>query len=305
MGGWSQWFWSGDRLRTIWRVLLFIALFVAILWVEGFLFPFITGLELPEDRLSFGLVAQTGLMLLAALLAAWVMLRWIDRLPTRGLGFPVHARAGKELAAGLAIGALALATVVALAALVGAYRYSPDAGSLAGWLGTAGVALAALAVPAAAEEALLRGYPFRALVEGPGAVVAVVLTSLVFAALHGSNPNAGLFGLVNIFLAGVLLAVAVLRTGTLWLATGVHLGWNWIMAGPLDLPVSGLQGLDAPLYDAAITGPNWLTGGSFGPEGGLVGTLGALLALVLVTRITASGAPLAAENGRDTDVEDR
>lgn len=283
---------SGGRLRTVWRLVAYVALFFAFLWSAGLLLPFVAGLEIPEDRISLGLVVQTGLVLLAALLAAWVMLRWIDRRPLRGLGFPISRGALRELAIGVAVGAGALAVVVGLGVLLGWYRYAPEAGSLGGWAGTAGLALVALAVPAAAEEALIRGYPLRALVEGPGATLAVILTSLVFAALHGNNPGIAPIALLNLFLAGVLLGVAVVRTGTLWLATGVHLGWNWVMSGPLDLPVSGLAGLDMPLYDVAVAGPAWVTGGSFGPEGGLVGTLAACLAVAVVIRVTARGAVL-------------
>lgn len=305
--GWTRWFVRDGQLRAGWRVLLFAALFFVLLFVEGLLLPFIARLELPPDRLSVGLAAQSGLMLLAALLAAWILLRWVDGRPLRGLGFPLNAAGLRELGVGLGIGVAALVVVVASFTAFGWYRYTPEAGSLAGWATTAGVALAALAIPAAAEEALLRGYPFRALVEGPGAVVAVLFTSGVFALLHWPNPGAERFALVNIFLAGVLLAVAVLRTGTLWLATGVHLGWNWIMSGPLDLPVSGLQGLDVPLYDVTVAGPAWLTGGAFGPEGGLAGTLAATLGLLLVIRATRPGGSLAraGNDRRYHDVEDR
>ena len=272
-----------------------MALFVAVLWLEAALLPFIAAMEIPSDRISAGLVAQTGLILAAALASAWVMLRWVDRRPLHGLGFPLAGAGLRDLGVGLLAGCVALAAVVALFALFGWYRFSPDPGSITGWATTSGLALAALAVPAASEEALLRGYVFRALEEGPGAWAAVLLTSLVFAVLHGVNPGAGPFALVNIFLAGVVLAVAVVRTGALWLATGVHLGWNWVMSGLLDLPVSGLQGLDVPLYDAAVTGPRWLTGGGFGPEGGLAGTLAAGLALVLVLWLTRPGGVAGAE----------
>jgi hypothetical protein len=274
-------------------VLLYITLFVAILWLEALLFPFVAAMEMPDDRLSAGLVAQTTLILVAALCAAYVLLRWVDRLPREGLGFPLERRAVGELGIGLGIGVVALAAVVAVLAALGGYRYTAEAGTVTGWVVTSGTALLALAIPAASEEALLRGYIFRALEEGPGTWVAVVLTSAVFAVLHGANPEVGPLAMVNLFLAGVLLAVAVVRTGTLWLATGVHLGWNWIMSGPLDLPVSGLQGLDVPLYDAVVTGPAWLTGGGFGPEGGLAGTLAAGLGIVLVMRLTRPGAILA------------
>ncbi len=291
--GWTRWLVTGDRLRTPWRLLLYVVLFVAILWLESLLFPFVAGMEMPDDRLSAGLVAQTGLILVAALGAAYVLLRWVDRVPLKGLGFPLEPWAARELGVGLGIGVVALAGVVAVFAVFGGYRYTAEAGTLSGWGVTSGTALVALAIPAASEEALLRGYIFRVLEEGPGTWVAVLLTSAVFAALHGANPEVGPFALMNLFLAGVLLALAVARTGTLWLATGVHVGWNWIMSGPLDLPVSGLQGLDVPLYDAVVAGPAWLTGGGFGPEGGLAGTLGAGLGIVLVMRLTRPGAILA------------
>src|SRR5690606_12477457 len=94
--------------------------------------------------------------------------------------------------------------------------------------------------------------------------------------------NANAFAVANIFLAGVLLSVAYLRTRSLWFATAVHLGWNWTMASLLDLPVSGLEMLNTPLYEPAVSGPDWITGGAFGPEGGLIGLVGFGLALAAV-----------------------
>jgi hypothetical protein len=56
------------------------------------------------------------------------------------------------------------------------------------------------------------------------------------------------------------------------------------MATLFDLPVSGLQVFDTPLYAPAVGGPGWWSGALFGPEGGLVGTIGFGLALLLVLR---------------------
>ncbi len=241
------------------------------------------------DRLAQVLLVQSVIMLVSALLAAWIMLRWIDRQPLRGLGFPVERRVPRDLAAGVAIGALALGGVVLVLAVFGAFGFTSAPGSLPEWLAVAGTALIFLALPAAAEEALFRGYPFRVLVEGAGPLAATLIMSVLFAGLHATNPNVDVAGLANIFAAGIMLSLAVLWTGSLWFATAVHLGWNWAMAGLLDLPVSGLDLFDAPLYDGRATGPRWLTGGEFGPEGGLAGTLAVLVAVALVWLYTRPG----------------
>jgi hypothetical protein len=139
-------------------------------------------------------------------------------------------------------------------------------------------------VAALAEEAMFRGYPFQVLARTAGPIAATVVSSVLFALAHGANPSIGIFALVNIFLAGILLAIAYLKTLSLWFATALHMGWNWAMATLFDLPVSGLQVFDTPLYQPAVGGPGWWSGTMFGPEGGLVGTLGFGFALFAVLR---------------------
>lgn len=291
------WFVRDGRLRTLWRVLLFSVLFIAFLLlgglVAGMLAPGLAVPALPsDDGLPAAFIVQFALALAAALAATWVMHVLVERRPADALGFPLTRRAPLAVAAGIGVGALTMATVVGSLSLVGVFRYTAEGGTFGGWLAVAGSSLAAFAVPAAAEEAVFRGYLLRTLTEGAGALFAVLATSAAFAVLHGANPDVGALAVVNIFLAGVLLSVAVLRTGSLWLATAVHLGWNWAMVGPLDLPVSGIDPYDAPLYDALPSTPAWLSGGAFGPEGGLAGTAAALVALALVVWITRPGALL-------------
>ena len=74
-------------------------------------------------------------------------------------------------------------------------------------------------------------------------------------------------------IAGIMLAVAYLKTRSLWFATAVHLGWNWTMQSLLGFPVSGLNEFDTPLYDVRELGPDAVTGGAFGPEAGVAATL--------------------------------
>ncbi|HLM69231.1 MAG TPA: CPBP family intramembrane glutamic endopeptidase, partial [Longimicrobium sp.] len=149
--------------------------------------------------------------------------------------------------------------------------------------------LAFFAVAAAAEEAAFRGYAFQALVQGIGAWPAMLATSALFAWGHAGNPGVTAVALANIFLAGVMLALAYLKTRSLWFATAVHLGWNWTMQSLLGFPVSGLNEFDTPLYDVRELGPDVLTGGAFGPEAGLAATLAIAAGAVWIWRTRRLG----------------
>lgn len=271
--------WSEDgRLRSGWRILLFAGLLALLAMLGGTALALVRGI--PEPLRA---PLESGVMLAAAVAAGAVMLRRADGRRAGALGYHLRPAAVREAGEGLALGVVMLAVVVVALAAAGMLAFPPDEGAgLGRWAAWQLGALAWFALPAAAEEALFRGYAFQALVEGVGAVGATLGLSALFALAHAANPNVGAFALLNIFLAGVLLSLVYLRTRSLWTATGVHLGWNWAMAGAFDLPVSGLEIMDAPLYDAVERGPDWLTGGAFGPEGGLAGTAAFLLGTGLV-----------------------
>jgi uncharacterized protein len=299
------WLVRDGRLRAFWRVLLFVLLVLVLLQLQILvLAPF---LDLPgADRMAQALLFQSVVLLTAALLAGWTMLRWIDRRPLRDLGFAWDRRVPRDLVVGVPIGAAGLTAIVLVLAVLGAYRFTSAPGSLLEWGGVMAAALLFFALPAAAEEALFRGYPFRTLADGIGPVGATLITSALFALVHGANPHVAGWGYANIFAAGVMLSLAVLWTGSLWFATAVHLGWNWATAAVLDLPVSGLDLFDAPLYDGHAAGPPWLTGGSFGPEGGLAGSLAVLVVVALLWWYARPGSRgTAVERKREAHVGDR
>lgn len=255
------------RLRSIGLLVLFIALYFAALAAVMAIVP------------ARGMVVDTLIVLLVAVAVGSMLLVFGERRPWHQLGLALQRRTPRDVLVGLLVPCAALLLVVGFLALTRGVVYGRDSGSLGGWLAGTAQLLLVLAIPAAAEEALFRGYPFQKLVEAVGPVIATVLASAGFAIAHRHNPGVNAFALINIFVAGVMLSLAFLKTRSLWFATAVHLGWNWQMAGPLDLPVSGLELFDAPLYEPVRLGTPWITGGSFGPEGGIAG----LLALLLVT----------------------
>lgn len=246
------------------RIAVYFALLIAFLAVGQYAVSF-----LPRHPLGW---ASWIAVAASALTAGWIVLSHMDERPTGALGFPLIPSAVGEVATGTLIGGAMIAAASGLLFLTGTAVFRPDGGAPLEFAVHLGVTLAFFWIAAAAEELLFRGYAFQALVEWIGVWPAVLLTSGVFSWMHGANPGVDILALVNIFLAGIMLAIAYLKTRSLWFATALHVGWNWTMASLVDFPVSGLTWFDTPLYDAVEVGPDWWTGGGFGPEAGLAGT---------------------------------
>jgi membrane protease YdiL (CAAX protease family) len=250
----------------------------------------------PAEPLS-AMAWYTAGTLLTALVVGVVLLRLLDGRSPAALGFALSRQVPRELGIGAVAGIVPQFGAALLLVGAGGLAFGADQGSPWQWVGSVGRALLVLGIAAAAEEVVYRGYGFQALVRGFGRWPTLLLTSALFAIAHARNPAITPFALGNIFLAGVVLGLAYLRTLSLWLVTALHAGWNWSMASLLDLPVSGLILFDTPLYEPTLTAPRWLGGGEFGPEGGLVGTAALLAALLIATHwpgVRPSPAQLAA-----------
>jgi membrane protease YdiL (CAAX protease family) len=219
-------------------------------------------------------------MLLSTALFTWLIGIRVLRLSPQDLRYR-EPHGGPGFGLGMIIGAVAAGTGLAIAALIGGAEWSRDTGTAADYAGTVMTTLLILAPAALAEEVLFRGVPVVALALAFGRGTAIVLVAVAFALVHLANPNVTALAIGNIALAGVFLGLAFYAPGGIWTAWGAHLGWNGMLAA-LDAPVSGVP-FRIPFIDYDPGAPSWLTGGAFGPEGGLASTL-ALTIAVLVAR---------------------
>lgn len=204
------------------------------------------------------------------LIATAISLLWIDGASWTYVGLGRPAARPRLFAQGFLLGGLAIGVPSLLLLMMGELRVVPEIrGS---WLGGAGLTFASLLPAALGEELLLRGYIFAVLREAIGWRWTLITTSIAFGLLHVSNPGADAESVVLVMLAGFFLGSVLLATGSLYAAVMVHFGWNWVMAAVLHTPVSGIA-IIAPDYRVVDAGPDWLTGGTWGPEGGLAAAL--------------------------------
>lgn len=219
-----------------------------------------------------------GLLLALAfggmILLVWLWVRLYEKRGLVTLGFEREG-ALRRYGRGLLIGLLTFAGAVGLMALFG--FLAPEA-SDPGRVGLAALGGVLLVIPGwlvqgAAEEVLTRGWMMPALAARYRPWLGVLLSSVFFTAAHGLNPNLTALALINLFLYGLFAAFYALREGSLWGVCAFHSAWNWAQGNFFGLAVSGNQARGGMLFDLMETGPDWFTGGAFGPEGGLAVTL--------------------------------
>lgn len=283
---------DAGRLRSGWRLAVFILVYLL------FLFLITNAVRVayaattyfaPGVRLGFYVqdFVYRLIILTSSLAAGYACARLLEGLPWRSLGLSLHAGWFRDLLVGTVIGIASLALAAAIATAGGGLRFTFSTVGIFPQVAKTLVLSGGLFIIAAlAEEALFRGYPLQTFTRAALIPFGVVLTSVAFAAIHMRNPNfeTGLaFG--NLFLAGVWLAVAYLRTRSLWFPLGVHWAWNWALGSLFGLPVSGITRIAPhPFLQGTDLGPAWLTGGSYGIEGGLACTITLVISTLFIWR---------------------
>lgn len=256
---------TGRRLHPVLRV---VAYFLAMVAVNRLAFAVVPALVPSTPGWLLALVE--GAVYLGGMLAlTWAFCHYLDRKSLASLGLQRQGWLAK-LASGLGLGAGLMFLVFAVLAAAGWLTAEPASPQLLPWVASA-LSWAALSF---VEELAFRGYIMQGLAGAWGMPVAVVVSSLAFGMVHLVDPNVSLVAVLNISVGGLLFAVAYLVTRSLWLSAGIHIAWNLTEIQILGFPGSGY--VEPALLRTTVSGPQWLTGGAFGPEAGLL-ALGAWL----------------------------
>ncbi len=262
------------RLRNGWWILIFVGLIA----LTRFPYRLVThGLK------DLGVPAQwlEPAPFLFTLLATWACTR-LRKEPLSSVGFLIDRRWMKEIAFGTLLGLGEMLAVVGMIWAVGGVHLELNP---ARSLSALGYGFYMFLFVALFEENVFRGFVFQRLVGGTGVWVAQIAMALLFALGHWGNPGmqgaTEIWATIDIFLAAVMLGLAYLRTRSLALPVGLHLGWNWTQGHILGFGVSGIgqPGWFHPIFHGKA---EWLTGGNFGPESSIFAVVADLAMIALL-----------------------
>jgi membrane protease YdiL (CAAX protease family) len=213
-------------------------------------------------------------------LATWILSR-VEKRSLDEYGIPLGQAFGRRFWEGTVWGFAMLSTILLVLLALGHFQI--DSVALAGrailrWALAWGVTFLAVSL---SEELAFRCYWLFSMARRMRFWPAAWFLSAVFGVAHLGNKGENVLGIVQVVATGLLFCLMIRRTGNLWFAIGFHAAWDWAETFFYGTPDSGLLGAGRFL-NSSVQGPNWLTGGSAGPEGSVLAFLVLALCALLI-----------------------
>jgi uncharacterized protein len=261
-------FFNDRGLRAGWRLLIYILLVVGFSMITSFI---MRQIHPHPAQTSQGLPTPPAMILresigFAILFGCALIMSKIERRSPGLYGLPASEIFGGKFWLGMLFGLLEVSLLVGLIAAFGGYSFGSLALSPAGMVRWGLIHMVLFIFVGFFEEFMFRGYTQFTLADGIGFWPAAVFLSVGFGAVHLGNPGEGVVGAASVVLVGLFFAFTLYRTGNLWYAVGLHAAFDWGETFLYSVPDSGTV-MDGHLSNSLLHGPNWLTGGTVGPEG--------------------------------------
>jgi membrane protease YdiL (CAAX protease family) len=216
-------------------------------------------------------------------LMLWVWLALFEKRPMWTIGL-AWSGAGRKFLRGLLVGLLMFMAAVGISAAFGYIAIEQGGSQPQGWAALGGVLLVLLGwlVQGSAEEALTRGWLLPVIGARYKPIWGIIISSVIFTVFHFLNPNLSPIAILNLCLFGLFAALYALYEGSLWGVFSLHAVWNWVQGNLFGFEVSGMIVPGGTLFNLMEVGPDIVTGGPFGPEGGLAVTVVLVVSSVIV-----------------------
>lgn len=222
-------------------------------------------------------ILNNGGFILASILT-WKLL---DKKKIRDMGIVNITKGKKEFLLGLLMGAVSISIVCIILLLFRQVKLNnplskPDI-SMSLMTG-----LISFVFVGFGEEFFSRAYVMSVLKQTKNKWFIIIISSAIFSALHLFNNAIGALPLFNLFLAGILLGYMFMKSKSIWMPIGFHITWNYFQGYIWGFQVSGssIKGM----YQIEIVNNNFINGGAFGPEGGIVVT-GILVVFIVIVKL--------------------
>ena len=217
------------------------------------------------DKINFLLLLKI-IEFFALMFCLWLFMKFIDRKPLMSLGLKYEGFQ-QDFKFGLILGAGLIAIGFFSLFILGYVRVESFSFPFLDIV----LYFILFVVVAFHEEIMLRGYILRSLMESMNRYLALAISSLIFMTVHLLNPNISFLGVVNLFLAGIVLGIYYVHKSNLWLPIGMHLTWNFFQGPIFGFEVSGIK--SQSLIKQTVNGSDLITGGKFGFEASLLATV--------------------------------
>ena len=236
-------------------------------------------------RVFIGSTISRAGMIAAIILITTPVIRSILNKSNLNTIYPLTNNWYKDLLIGIGISALAMVVIFLIELAFGwisVTGYALSGKAADGWLRAIWLSLLVNLTAAVGEEVLYRGLLLEGIKEAWDERGALFISAIIFGASHiavaGAKETNWLQFIPFLALPGVMLGWAYLKSGNLWLPTGLHFAWNLFQDDILNL--TGSHSGDTLFgLETKVNGPKWIIGSSYGIEVGAAG----ILSLVLVT----------------------
>lgn len=289
-------FWNNEqaRLRAGFRILIQLTAFFILMKS----LPALLGVpsEFTENMQIWVFLSLAFARLFRVLISVGLSGCYLDHRPFADFGLRINNFWWQDLGFGLGLGALLIGCVFLIELAAGWITISDTfytANNAQSFILKFIVFVILFVCVGFSEELMYRGYHLTNIAEGFNTKaigpkysigIAVFLSSILFGVFHLGSPDATLISIFIIFTMAILLGIAYVLTGRLAIPIGIHIAWNLFLGNVFGFPVSGTTFSADTVTFLSIQqgGPDLWTGGSFGPEGGLLGLLVIIAGIFLI-----------------------
>ena len=261
-------------LRALLFLVAFLVLYIIIQGVVGLLIATVLNTSLNDlntlladpNKLGIQLILTSSSLIITVLIA-WIFRRYIDRKSFVTMGFQLKGK-GKDILYGLLVGFL----LISLGFVILRFSNNLDVISVQYSSKVVFGGFVFFLIAAMVEEIVFRAYILNNLMDSiKNRYVALLISAILFAIVHGMNPNLSILGFINLIIAGVALGITYIHTKNLWFPVLLHVSWNYFQGPIFGFEVSGLDFNSVIQHN--VVGSDLITGGSFGFEGSIIITV--------------------------------